>query len=107
MSLTCGNGPSNMSHSSILWLPGNCKVNLLSFQKREGRKEGADLENMGGVVRGGEDAALLHTRATATVSFTFVFVTLATGMGGEKRLTWKAETQSHNMDAVKWRLKSD
>lgn len=38
---------------------------------------------MGGVVRGGEDAALLHTCATATVSFTLVFVTLATGTGGE------------------------
>lgn len=34
---------------------------------------------MGGVVRGGEDAARLHTRATATVRFTLVFVTLATG----------------------------
>lgn len=45
----------------ILWLPGNCKADLLSFQKREGRKEGADLEDVGGVVRGGEDAARLHT----------------------------------------------
>lgn len=28
---------SSSSYSSIRWLPGNCKVNLLTFQKREGR----------------------------------------------------------------------